>query len=137
MRWFLIAMLCLGLAACGSEEAMESEGMAAERAPASAAPAAPEAARAPMESAPAAAAPASEHPDVQGCLDLVRDAQFAQAVPVCVRALKVDPENEQVQQALETAKDKVGSLPGSAGEAAGDADEAAKGMLGEAGKQLP
>jgi hypothetical protein len=44
-------------------------------------------------------APGSEH-----CLDLVNGGASTKAVPVCVRAAGLDPENTAVKQALETAR---------------------------------
>lgn len=59
--------------------------------------------------APAAAptASAASPPESAQCLDLVGKARFEEAVPVCVRAAGLDPENTAVKQALETARTKT------------------------------
>jgi hypothetical protein len=46
-------------------------------------------------------------PAVKDCLSLVKAGQFAQAVPVCTRAVKADPENQDVASALQTAQQKA------------------------------
>ena len=44
----------------------------------------------------------------QGCLDLVAEARFAEAVPVCTGALADDPTNQAVKDALDKAKAATG-----------------------------
>ena len=39
-----------------------------------------------------------------GCLDAVASGEYQQAVILCTDALTADPENEEIQKALETAK---------------------------------
>lgn len=51
----------------------------------------------------------SEH-----CLDLVNGGAFTEAVPVCVRATGLDPENTAVKQALETARTEAAAAGSSA-----------------------
>jgi hypothetical protein len=46
-------------------------------------------------------------PSVPQCLDLVQADKYAEAVPVCTRAAKVDPDNAEVKKALETARAKA------------------------------
>lgn len=48
-------------------------------------------------------------PESTRCLDLVNDRAFTEAVPVCVRAAGLDPENTAVKQALETARKEAAS----------------------------
>jgi hypothetical protein len=42
--------------------------------------------------------------DVASCLDLVTSKKYANAVPVCMRAAKMNPDDTRVKQALETAQ---------------------------------
>ncbi len=94
---------------------------------------------------------ASIHPTSQRCLDLVAAAEFQKAVPVCLEAVGIDPDNEEVARALDDAKkgmvqaqaeaadlaegaagsaaDAAGSAADAAGSAADAADEAAKGLM--------
>ena len=44
----------------------------------------------------------------QGCLDLVAEGKFAEAVPVCTEALAADPTNQAVKDALDQAKARTG-----------------------------
>lgn len=82
--------------------------------------------------------PATVDPKVQGCLDLIRQSKFQEALPVCLAALKVDPGNEQVQTAVEKAQAETAKAAAleAATEAAGDAaaDEAASKLGDAAGK---
>jgi hypothetical protein len=58
-----------------------------------------------VAAAPPAALPVSNAASESAkCLDLVNHAAFTEAVPVCVRAAGLDPENTAVKQALETAR---------------------------------
>jgi hypothetical protein len=85
--------------------------------------------------APAAAAEADvTPPESAQCLELVKQASYSEAVPVCVRAVGLDPDNTAVQEALATARAK------SATSAAGVTDEASKGAAaatGKLGEKLP
>jgi hypothetical protein len=129
----------LALFACGSSDTTET-GDAAGTAPAESAGAAvtppvaatpPTSPRAP-ETPPAAAETAP--PQVQSCLDLIAQAKFQQALPVCLAALKLDPTNQQVQDAVNTARAETAS----AGQAAADASAQLDEATGEAaGKLLP
>jgi hypothetical protein len=75
---------------------------------------------------------ATVDPKVQSCLDLVSQSQFQQALPVCLAALNVDPDNQQVQDAVAKARTEAAKL--AAAEAAGSA--AAEGAAGEAASKL-
>jgi hypothetical protein len=83
-----------------------------------------------------------EDPDVQNCLQLVSQAKFNDALPVCLDALKKHPANEQVKEAVESAKAGVADAAATAAGAAEDAQEAAgekvQGAMGEAtGRMAP
>jgi hypothetical protein len=61
--------------------------------------------------APDAAAPASNQPvDAKGrtpfvhCIDLIREKRYADALPVCEEAQKADPNDPQIQKAIDMAK---------------------------------
>jgi len=75
---------------------------------------------------PSAPAEAITPPESAQCLELVGRGAFAEAVPVCVRAAGLDPDNAAVQQALETARTKAATAAaaeaGGAGAAEGAAD---------------
>ena len=82
---------------------------------------------------PAVPAPAATvDPKVQSCLDLIGQSQFQQALPVCLAALNVDPNNQQVQDAVSKARTETAKL--AAAEAAGSA--AAEGAAEEATSKL-
>ena len=68
---------------------------------------------------PAATEPAS----VQGCLDLVSQARFAEAIVPCTMAVEQVPENQEVAAALETAKSEAAAA---SQQAAVDATSAAQ-----------
>ncbi len=74
-------------------------------------------------------------PKVQSCLDLIGQSQFQQALPVCLAALNIDPDNQQVQDAVAQARTETAKLAAAetAGAAAGEgAAEEAASKLGEA-----
>ena len=74
-------------------------------------------------------------PKVQGCLDLVRQLKYQEALPVCLAALKVDPGNQQVQDAVDKARAETAKLAAAeaATRAAGEgAAEQATSKLGDA-----
>jgi hypothetical protein len=108
----LSAAVAVALTACGNESSNQNTAAQApssptrEASPPSVDVAAPSAMLAPAPTAaptPVAVAP----PESAQCLDLVGKGAFAEAVPVCVRAAGLDPENTAVQQALETARAKA------------------------------
>jgi hypothetical protein len=83
--------------------------------------------------------PATVDPKVQSCLDLIGDAKYKEALPVCLAALEVDPGNQQVQDAVNKARSETAKLAAAeaASEAAGDAAaEEAGSKLGEAAGKL-
>jgi hypothetical protein len=73
-------------------------------------------------------------PKVQGCLDLMRQLKYQEALPVCLAALKVDPDDQQVQDAVDKARAETAKLAAAqaASQAAGEgAAEAATSKLEE------
>lgn len=91
---------------------------------------------APTPPTPSAPEPsAAVDPQAESCLQLVGDAKFQQAVPVCVAALQADPSNQQVEDALGRAKAETAKLAdaqGAAEAAAGSASDDAASKLGDA-----
>ena len=71
-------------------------------------------------------------PNVQSCLDLVRQTKFQEALPVCLAALDVDPDNQQVSDAVDQARTETAKV--AAAEAVGQA--AAEGTAEDAASQL-
>jgi len=88
-----------------------------------------------------AAKAVEEDPDVKSCLQLVSQAKFNEALPVCLDALKKHPANEQVKQAVETAKAAVAEAAAAATEGAQEAqkeaEEKVQGAMGEAAGMAP
>ncbi len=130
----ILAMtLCFALAACGGQESDTASTSDSGSAGATAAKASKDTAEAKMpEKAaklPDVAAPAVD-PSVTGCLDLVRQSQFADAVPVCIKAAGIDPENADVQAALSKAQSEAGL------EGAQDAIKGLKAVGGEEAEGL-
>ena len=123
-RGIVIAFAILGLAACGRKSEAPSEG--AQGTGTAPAPAAAPAARASAAPAAKPDVSAGANQDAASCLDLVASEKYGDAVPVCTRALNLDPANEKVKSALETATEKMSAGAGAAGAAAEDATDAAK-----------
>jgi len=83
--------------------------------------------------------PATVDPKVQGCLDLIRQSKYQEALPVCLAALKVDPGNQQVQAAVDKAQAETAKMAAAeaATQAAGEgAADQATSQLGEAAGKL-
>jgi hypothetical protein len=118
-----LTIFVLALLACGGSDTAQTDTATSA--------AAPEAAEAATPSGAEAAAPAAPaNPQAASCLALVSQAKFSDAVPVCMAALKIDPDNAAVQGALHTAKAESASTA-----ASGAADAAAAGAnsaLGDA-----
>jgi len=55
---------------------------------------------------------------VASCLDLVEQQEYQQAIPVCTEALGGNPDNVDVQAALETSQQEVNSQGSELGEKA-------------------
>ena len=138
MKRWIVMMLVLGLMFVGcTKQADQSAPPKAEK-PAVAADA-PEAAK---EAIPEEATEAvAEDPDVASCLQLVSEAKFNDALPVCLAALKKDPTNDEVKAAAEKAQAAVGDVAAAATDAAQDAQEGAgekaQGAVDEAIGGLP
>ena len=106
---FMIIVLATTFVACGSEEgAPLSESIGAEG-------------ELPEVSAPGGVVrdllPETAEA-VTNCLDLVRRQNYQQAIPTCTEALRTDPDNFDVQTALESAQQKVASQMTELGEEA-------------------
>jgi type IV secretory pathway VirB10-like protein len=125
-----VMIFVLALFACGDSDT-GTTGDATGAAPMAAT--SPEGAKAPEAPPPAPAVTAN--PQAQSCLDLIGQAKFQQALPICIAALEIDPSNQQLEAAVETARAESASLL--AAEAAGQAAvegaaEDASAKLGEA-----
>jgi len=133
-----IAISVFALLACsGSETSQTGEAGEAAKAPAAEAAKAPSAGAAVEEKAATETAQpsATVDPKVQSCLDLVRASKYQQALAVCLAALEIDPDNQQVKDAVATARAetaKLGAAQGAAGSAAESAAGEAASKLGEA-----
>lgn len=112
--------------ACGGQESSPPEGGAG---------AAGAAAEETPDVGAAREAMAEVHPSVERCLDLVRAGDFEAALPSCMEAVGVDPDNEEVQQALDDAK--AGAAEAQAGEAAGEAKSRLEEAAGDLGERMP
>jgi hypothetical protein len=91
----------------------------------------------------AAASGGATDPEKQICLDLVRQAEFEQALEVCLAALQNSPADAELTAALDKAKAETVKLAAAeaaaraAATAAADSAEAdAASKLGDAGKDL-
>ena len=126
-RGVVIAFAVLGLAACGGKEGGSSGAVDEPKPMAGAAEKTDVGAGAKAES------PAPANQDASTCLDLVATGSYADAVPVCTSALQADAANEEVKNALATAKSKIAEMSGqAAGAASGAAAEAAGAASGAA-----
>ena len=101
-----------------------------------------EAVEATKEAVPEEAAKAEvEDPDVKSCLELVSEAKFNDALPVCLEALKKHPDNDKVKVAVEKAQAGVGDAAAAAADAVEGAQEEAvgktAGAMDEAAGSLP
>jgi hypothetical protein len=134
-RGVVIAFAILGLSACGQKESTESGPVDAPRPPVGAPAKAETAAPKPEVGAAAPANPSAE--GSANCLDLVAAGSFAAAVPVCTEALKAQPENQELQTALETAKAKVADMAGGAADAAKGEAGAAEDAADKAKEAMP
>jgi len=122
----MLLVLLLMFVGCTRQEDQSAPGEAAK-----------EAIESTKEALPEEAAQAGEEdPDVENCLQLVSQARFNDALPVCLDALKKHPANEQVKEAVASAKAAVAEAAAAATDAAQDAQEAAgekvQGAMGEA-----
>ena len=138
MKRWIVMMLVLGLAFVGcSKPADQSAPPEAEK-PAIVI----EEVELTEEVIPEEAAQAEVDPDVKGCLQLVSEAKFDDALPICLSALKTHPDNDELKAAAEKAQAGVAeSTAAAATDAAQDAKEAAgekaQGTVDEAIGGLP
>ena len=138
MKRWIVMMLVLGLAFVGcSKQADQSAPPEAEKSAVE-----KEAVESTKEVIPEEAAQAEEDPDVKGCLQLVSEAKFDDALPICLSALKTHPDNDELKTAAEKAQAAVAdSTAAAATDAAQDAQEAAgekaQGTVDEAIGGLP
>ena len=130
----ILVMAAFALVACGDAETGQTGSAPEAEAPAVSATA-PRAATAPRsaEAPVSAVAPGTTDVNVQRCLDLVAQSRFAGALPVCLQALQADPDNADVQAAVERARAEAqGAVTGAAGGALQKATSAAQGALPQA-----
>jgi len=140
MRRLAIAFSILALFACGQGEtgpAGDSE------APAGVSATGDEAVVVETEEVVVISEPAAAEqvdPQVASCLDLVGQMKFQEALPACLAAAAIDPDNPEVQDAVAMAQVETAEMAGmaeaeaAADEAAAQADEAAKGLAGKLGQ---
>jgi hypothetical protein len=74
-------------------------------------------------------------PQVASCLDLVARGRFQEALPACLAALKIAPDDPEVQAATQRARAESAKLADAEG-AADQAKSEAVGQLGEASQEL-
>lgn len=133
-----IVISVFALLACGGSETEQTGGAGSaaaggetESAPAPAKTTTPQAAM-PQATTPQAAA--TVDPKVQSCLDLVSQAKFQEALPVCAQALSIDPNNQQVQQAMSRAREESAKLSAAKAAGAAAAEGAAQGATSKLGE---
>jgi len=137
MRFLVIGLFSM-LVACGAQDS-GSPATGGEAAPAvstdsgaSGGSGAPGGSAAVEAEAPAA----PEQPAmVTSCLSLVKQAEYRQAVDVCIAALKDSPGNQDVEAALTKAREETARM--AAAEATGMAGESAPGAAAEATEGVP
>jgi len=96
MKPLWIALLAVGLAACNSgTTGSETTGSAGD----TAAQAAGDLVNTALQKA--------TDPSVQGCLSNVKSGAYKAALPLCLKAANLEPGNQQVSDALATAKQKA------------------------------
>jgi len=130
MRRLAVTLSMLALLACGGTDTAQtsgSEGLPPVSAAGETAAPAPE-----IPEPTAALEPA---PEVASCLNLIRQQLFQEALPTCLAALEIDPDNVEVQAAVEQAQSEATKL--AAAEAAGSAPSEAAAQAQEAAKTLP
>lgn len=145
MKKWILMMLVLGLVFVGcSRPADQSTPPEAEKSVVEKSAVQKEAIESTKEAVPEEAAKAEEEdPDVANCLQLVSQSKFGDALPVCLAALKKDPSNERVKEAVKSAQAgvgdaAVGDAAAAATDAAQGAQEAGQGTLGDAkGRMAP
>ncbi|TFH25178.1 MAG: hypothetical protein E4H03_01515 [Myxococcales bacterium] len=129
IRNLIVAAMVVGLAACGGGDKGEGDGA---KAPMKAPATAP--VKAPAAGQGAAASTGSDtvgkviektvDPNVQGCLAKVKAGEYQAALPLCMKAAQIDPNNTEVQAALDKAKTGAANMAAAGGDAAKAADDA-------------
>ena len=131
MMRLIVTLFVFAVLACGGSDTGQT-GDAGSAAPAGKSASAPET----RGARPATPEPSvTVDPKVQGCLDLIRQSKYQEALPVCLAALKVDPGNQQVQDAVDKARAETAKMAAAeaASQAVGEgAAEQATSKLGEA-----
>lgn len=153
MMRLALTILILALVACGgSDDKAPKSGSdtaaTAEKSAAAPGASAPTGGGSATPEAPAGTLAGSE--ESQSCLSLVAEAKFQDALPVCMAALRLDPANTEVQNALATAKKETanaaaagaaadaaasGAVDGAAGAAKSGLSDATGGVLGGAASE--
>ena len=128
MMRLIVMIFVFAVLACGGSDTVQTEaaGGAAPGGESASAPDTPE-------------PPATVDPKVQGCLDLIRQSKYQEALPVCLAALKIDPGNQQVQDAVNKAQTETAKMAAAeaASQAAGEgAADQATSQLGDAAGKL-
>jgi hypothetical protein len=126
---FLLVTGLAALVACGSGDGADSD------LPEVSAPT-PRAATGAAPGGPDLGELAAGDPTVESCLGLVRDAAYPRALPVCLEALQIDPDNEQVRAAVERAKSESARLADAAAAAQEAGGETSK-AIEDASRKLP
>jgi len=134
MSKLVFAISLMTLMACGSGESnTEATGSTPKTPPVSAKM--PAASEAKPAAAPQAPAVEAKQPDaaanasvISSCIDLVKSAQYEQALPVCLEAAKIDAQNAEVKAALAKAQAETAAKA-----ASGAATDAASKALGDIG----
>ena len=119
LRIIAISLLLMAIG-CSQGDPAPAVSASPDAATESATPATPTPENAATESTDSAATPPAS---VQGCLDLVNQARFAEAIAPCTLAIEQAPENQEVSAALETAKSEAAAA---SQQAAVDATSAAQ-----------
>ncbi len=130
MRRLAVTLSMLALLACGGTDTAQTSGSEALPPVSATGEAAP---------APAIPEPTAElelAPEVASCLNLIQQQRFQEALSTCLAALEVDPDNLEVQAAVEQAQLEAGKLAAMEG-AAESAPSAAADPLEEAAQALP
>jgi thioredoxin-like negative regulator of GroEL len=119
----------LALLACGGTDTAQTSGSEAMPPVSTAGEAAP------APEIPEPIAEVEPAPEVGSCLNLIQQKRFQEALPACLAALEIDPDNLEVQAAVEQAQSEAGKL--AAAEAAESAPSEAAAQAAEAAKALP
>jgi len=117
------------LLACGGTDGVQTTG--SETMP----PASEAGEAAPARVVPKPADALEPAPEVAGCLNMVQQQRFQEALTACLPALEVDPDNPEVQAAVKQAQFEAAKL--AAAEAVETARREAAARLDQAAKTFP